>query len=166
VKLTNCLPEVEVSEIDFEYLNKFRWYKQKNGYIYRFNYLNNANKKLVFIHREIMGFPQQFIDHINGDKTDNRRENLRLCNKSQNAANSKKNCKNTTGFKGVHLYKAKLVSGKFLNKPFTASVCVKYKSIHLGYFETAEKAAKAYDMAAVKYFGEFAKTNFPIGDRS
>lgn len=91
------------------------------------------------------------VDHINGERADNRWINLRACIHRQNCGNQKQRKDNTSGFKGVHLYRP---SNKWL-----ASIGHKGKRIHLGLFVTAEAAAEAYNKAALKYFGEFALLN-------
>ena len=94
------------------------------------------------------------IDHINHEKLDNRRSNLRICTTSQNCANMniKRKNRGISGFKGVR-YHSK-------NKNWNARITIKRKEIHLGCFTDKDVAAKAYDLAAIKYFGEFALTNF------
>ena len=87
-------------------------------------------------------FPKNELDHINRDKLDNRIENLRECNSSQNAANRTSNGKI---YKGV----SKCKNGKFKSQ------------ITLGTFDTAEEAAKKYDEALYELHGEFALLNFP-----
>lgn len=86
-------------------------------------------------------FPKNELDHINRNKLDNRIENLRECNSSQNAANRRSNKK----YKGV----SKCLNGKFKAQ------------ITLGTFDTAEEAAKKYDEILYKIHGEFALLNFP-----
>lgn len=90
------------------------------------------------------------IDHINGDGTDNRIENLRLATPAQNSWNRGLNKNNTSGIKGVRFYKA---TGRW-----HATIWVKWDSIHLGYFATQEEAAAAYARAAEQLHGEFART--------
>lgn len=91
-------------------------------------------------------------DHIDGDKMNCRRNNLRVCSQKNNTRNSAAPLSNTTGFKGV---------GSKRPGRFHARIMVDRKSIHLGTFGTATDAARAYDTAAIKYFGEFARLNFP-----
>lgn len=102
----------------------------------------------LYVHGE---WPDQ-LDHINGDKADNRIANLRLATTKQNHGNRPKNRNNTTGYKGVHLHDK---NGR-LAKPFVATIYVNGRGIHLGMFATAEAAHAAYVAAAQKHFGEFA----------
>jgi len=92
------------------------------------------------------------IDHINGFGLDNRRANLRLATVAQNAWNSKKR-NPRSGYKGVWF-----AGDKGL---WRAAIVCHGSRIHLGYFTDKIAAAKAYDAAAKKYYGEFAKPNFP-----
>jgi HNH endonuclease/AP2 domain len=90
---------------------------------------------------------QETVDHINGDRKDNRRDNLRIATQSQNCANKKKLKSNTSGYKGVHLYRGK----------WKSSIRANGKQIYLGSFSTPEQAHEAYKAAAIKYYGEFAR---------
>lgn len=96
-------------------------------------------------------FPKDQIDHINNIRNDNRWINLRQCNQSQNCANTGKRKNNTSGFKGVYWSRNA--------KKWHASVRFKRKNFHLGYFNDKIDAAKAYNVAATKYFGKFAFQN-------
>lgn len=90
-------------------------------------------------------------DHIDGDKCNNTRENLRLATRSQNAQNSKLRSDTVSGYKGV----SKLPSGKF-----KARITINKSTINIGIFDTGEEAARAYDKSALEYFGAFANLNF------
>ncbi|WP_299197009.1 HNH endonuclease [uncultured Amphritea sp.] len=94
------------------------------------------------------------IDHINGTKDDNRIENLRTCTNSQNQANRK-----TT--KGYSIYKG-VKYDEGCSKPWRATIQLAGESYNLGSYSSEEQAALAYDSAARKRFGEFARTNFEI----
>lgn len=97
------------------------------------------------------GYLPEFIDHIDGDTKNNRIENLRGCTKSQNGMNRPKQINNKTGFKGVSWQKSA--------KKYTAQITVKGKKKYLGSFSCKYDAAKAYNKAALQYFGEFAYLN-------
>jgi hypothetical protein len=92
------------------------------------------------------------IDHANGCRSDNRFANLRSCTRSQNNANRRSSGRNTSGYKGVTFSKA--------NKAWIAAITVAGKHYYLGSFPDKTEAAKAYDKAAIEYFGEFATPNF------
>jgi hypothetical protein len=92
------------------------------------------------------------IDHQNQIRHDNQSANLRIATKSQNGANSSKHT-SESGFKGVTWF------GR--DQKWKAQIMVNRKNYHLGYFHTPEEAARVYDRAALKFFGEFASLNFP-----
>jgi len=112
--------------------------------------------KTKFVHRlmaEIFHACQQgqIVDHINQRKTDNRIDNLRVCNPTQNRMNSGADKRSKTGYRGVAYYKP---TGKY-----SAAVTKNGKRHHCGYFFTAVRAAKARDDMAKKLHGEFAVLN-------
>jgi len=110
-----------------------------------------VGSKKVRLHRMILDAPaNMLVDHRNGDKMDNRRENLRLATKSQNACNSKLPANNTSGHKGVYLNKS---NGKWF-----AKVGVAGKAVALGTFNTQEEAIAARQAGERKYFKEFSYT--------
>jgi hypothetical protein len=98
-------------------------------------------------------WPTGQLDHKNMDQSDNRIENLRECNTQQNCSGRALRKDNVTGFKGVSP----------LGNKWRARIRVNYKGIDLGIFDDVRDAAEAYDAAAVKYFGEFARTNKMLG---
>jgi len=91
------------------------------------------------------------IDHINRVKDDNRIENLRLATRSQNEANTGLRRNNSSGFKGVYFFKR--------TNRWLAKIAYDGLEIHLGYYDSAEEAAMAYNSAAVKLKGKFALLN-------
>lgn len=99
--------------------------------------------------------PGPCVDHINGDRANDRWSNLRLATKSENGANRPKQKNNKCGFKGVSLDSR---SGRWSARITRQGIC-----FCLGQFDTAEKAADAYDKAALKLFGQFAHVNASSG---
>jgi hypothetical protein len=97
--------------------------------------------------------PDALVDHVNGDKSDNRISNLRIANYSQNNWNQGRHSNNKSGYKGVRYYKPQ--------RKFHAYIGLCSAKLHLGSFDTAEDAARAYDSAAAELYGEFARLNFP-----
>jgi len=108
----------------------------------------------ILLHRIIMSVDKnKQVDHINGNTLDNRRANLRICTAAQNSANRKKETKRqlTSKYKGVYF--------RTDSKKYRASIRVNKKLISLGSFKTEKEAALAYNKAALKFFGVFAKLN-------
>lgn len=89
------------------------------------------------------------IDHIDGNPSNNRIENLRAVTHAQNMKNSKMPVTNTTGYKGVRYHKG--------NAKWTAQISINNRSKYLGSFESPEDAAEAYRSAAREHYGEFAR---------
>lgn len=140
-----------VDDGDFDYLSQWKWWINC-GYAVRAITKNGA-KKYIFMHAVICNPPDGYsVDHINRDKLDNRRKNLRVCTTSQNACNIGLSKKNTSGYKGVTRFADKDKWG--------AQIVINQKHIFLGLFDTKEDAAKAYDDAAKKHHGIFAWLNF------
>lgn len=94
-------------------------------------------------------WPTGDIDHVNGDRADNRLANLREATRLQNAANARRPCTNTSGYKGVHWATHR--------RKWRASIGVNYRKLYLGYFATPQDAHAAYIAAAAKYFGSYAR---------
>lgn len=113
-----------------------------------------VNWKTYKVHRIVFfmchGYLSEFIDHINGCPSDNRIENLREATRAQNGANMRVRG-GSSRFKGVTWHKP--------TKKWRAYTRVHGKRTSLGYFTSELEAAKAYNEAAVRYFGEFAKLN-------
>lgn len=149
IKLTQG-KETVISEIDFPRVVIHSWsVSHQNGVDYACAPIKENGKfKTKTLHRFVMEFPDKHVDHRNGNGLDNRRSNLRLATKAQNAQNSRLK---THKFKGVTFNKQ---NGKFL-----ARIGVNGKNKSLGHFKTAKEAAIAYNKAAAQIFGEFARLN-------
>ena len=143
-----------VDDEDYEELSKYKW-------TYNHNYAvrgikNNSTKSkrtLISMHRTILQPSNDLdVDHINGNGLDNRRSNLRVCTHLENMGNTKLIANNnTSGYKGV-------VWDKTRNK-WRAQIKIRYTNKFLGRFIYKTEAALAYNEAATKYFGEYAKLN-------
>lgn len=147
--------EAIVDDEDYEWLNQWKWYALVTGntvYAVR-SYKEDGKKITILMHRLITDAPDgMVVDHINHNGRDNRRTNLRVVTGRENNLNSRLRKDNPTGYRGVR---------QWMNRPrWNARIRVDGRDIHLGYHATPEDAARAYDQAAKKYFGEFAQLNF------
>lgn len=136
-----------VDDSDYNILSAFSWNITSNGYV-----CSRIGGKVVNIHKMILKNVKE-VDHINRNKLDNRRCNLREATRSQNNANHEIQKNNTLGYRGV----GRVTQGTI--NPYYATIKVNGKNIYLGVFKTIEKAALAYNKAALEYFGEFANLN-------
>jgi hypothetical protein len=141
-----------VDAADYEWLNQWQW-RLHGGYAAR--HVNRKGKYgVIFMHREIMQPPAgRIVDHINGNKVDNTRANLRNITPGQNVQNKRKHRGTSSIYKGVSYYKA--------GHCWRAQVVLGKESFYLGQFDSEVEAARAYDYKAVELFGEFARPNFP-----
>jgi hypothetical protein len=145
--------KVLISIEDVQILVDYGWHLHYNRDKLYIRGWNKSTKKKVMMHRLITNAPKNLIvDHINRNTLDNRRENLRICDQSQNIMNRGISKNNTSGHKGV---------AKFKNK-WIAYIGANNEKIHLGTFKTKEEASIAFNKAAVKYHGEFAVLNTTI----
>lgn len=134
----------------FDLVSKYRWYIH-NGYALTDNMVDGKRTR-TRMHRMIFGNKVgKYTDHKNGNKLDNRLQNLRICTNAQNMRNIPAKKQNTSGFKGVTWQKDCL--------RWKAQIKFNYKNIHIGVFKLKTDAALAYNQAAKKYFGKFAWLN-------
>ncbi len=139
---------------DFPLVSRCKWRIDAQGYPKTATDL--CGSKDLHLHTLLMNPPKPLIvDHIDGNKLNNCRDNLRICTRVQNSQNMARHKNNTSGYKGVSFNKAR-------NK-WDAYITVYGKRRNLGRFKTDLEAALAYDKAASFYFGEFAKLNLTEG---
>jgi hypothetical protein len=140
-----------VDEEDYDSINQFKWHINGSGYAARNEYDDHGKPvKHVQMHRQLLGAKEDTqVDHINGDRLDNRRCNLRIATDHQNRVNKKRYSSNKSGYKGVTKRRGM----------FCARITVNGVRRHLGEFSDPIDAARAYDLAAIQNFGEFARLN-------
>lgn len=136
---------IKVDDIDFPKVTKYRWTINSGGYAMA----RDATGHMILLARYLMGFPVgKEIDHINRNKLDNRRTNLRLCNRKENVRNTVRG--NPLKYRGVH---------KRSQNSYRTHISVDGKKILVGGFKTAEEAALEYNRLARKHHKEFAILN-------
>jgi len=139
--------KIIVDDEDVEKILQHKWHLQ-NGYVY--------SSKVGTLHRFILNMPRKKmflqVDHINGNKLDNRKINLRPVFSFQNQQNKK----SSKEFKGIHK------NNTSKQDRWSAIICYRGDSIYIGTYTNKYKAAKAYDIYAKKLFGEYAKLNFDM----
>jgi hypothetical protein len=141
---------------DYYWLNYFHWCingRREQLYAIRSDIVADGKAKFVRMHREIMKPPKGLVvDHRFGNTLDNRRANLRLATKAQNMQNRRKRKDTSSQFIGVSFDKN--------YKKWVSQIVYQRKRKWLGRFDDEINAAKAYDEAAKKHHGEFARLNF------
>lgn len=147
-----------VDDADYDRLMAMgKWHYTAQGYAARsYGYKRESDgrrsNKTILMHRMVSNASEGMdTDHIDNDKLNNQRNNLRVCTRSENKQNCGKRCNNTSGYKGVSWSKSK--------KRWQVFIWIKYKQINLGIFTDKIEAAKVYNEAALKYHGEFARLN-------
>lgn len=148
--------EFKVSPEDYERVSALTWYVNSRGYVVRTGRDESGKRRQVPLHRFIVGAKHGdpvLVDHESRDTLDNRRKNLRVCNKAQNGHNQGPQRTNTSGYKGV----TRTSSGSWM-----AQIRCNGKRIHIGSFRSREVAAHEYNKVALRLHGEFAVLN-PVG---
>jgi hypothetical protein len=126
-----------------------KWRLDSDGYV-----ISGGKQTNFKLHRFVLNAPKGVaVDHVNQDKLDNRKVNLRYVTHSQNVVHAPLRHTNTSGYKGVTWHKR--------TQTWRAYIRVAGRQIHIGHYDSAQEAARAYDTAAVAEWGEFAYRNFP-----
>jgi len=138
----------------FEELNKYRWFLANDGYARRTKEVAKIDGKRVvkayLMHREVLGTPRGMItDHINGNKLDNRKANLRVCTRSENAMNRSTPSHNISGYKCIHWLSRE--------KRWCVAVTGGKKKVHVGTYKNISEAVLARDLVIQQLHGGFAR---------
>jgi hypothetical protein len=146
-----------IDDEDYDLVSQYKWQAQFGPHTHYARAalsrtLNNGRQKKIQMHRLIMNAKEgQYIDHINGNGWDNRKENLRFATNRQNQGNQRIR-KFSSVYKGVCWHKR--------DKRWVATINIDGKTKYLGCSTSEIAAAKLYDKEAIIHFGEFAKLNF------
>lgn len=155
MKLNNGA-ECVVDDADCAFLMQWVWQIDSKGYAVRTVHLGkvdgNHRKTSIKMHRLLTAAPSGYqVDHVNGDKLDNRKKNLRICTNSQNQMNGASYRGSSSKFRGVSYRKR--------DKLWVAQIQKDKKKHHIGQFECEKDAALAYNAKAKHLFGEFVRLN-------
>lgn len=138
--------EFVIDTEDMGKISKSTWCKNKAGYP-----VARANNKLIRLNRFVLDYTGDLVvDHINGDVSDNRKSNLRICTQKENSRNLKICKNNRTGFTGVQ----KTKTGRY-----AAKIMVNRRTISLGTFDDINDAIEARKTAEKIYFKEYSRLN-------
>lgn len=147
-----------IDDDDYERVSVYKWHAaehRRGGKLYVYA-MRKGRPNVIGLHTFIMAAEKGIlVDHKDHDGLNCQKANMRLATVSQNGANRHQN-KPLSGYKGVYVCKRGYI---------TARIHFHGTSIHLGYFKTLDDAAKAYDVAGLEKFGEFASLNFPHEQR-
>lgn len=141
-----------VDDSDFNRLIQMgSWCLSSNGYAVHYTKID-GRRKTLYMHRLIMDAPRSLqVDHIDRDRLNNQRSNLRFATRSQNQANKNIQINNTSAYKGVSWNKGK----------WEARIRLNSTRVNLGRFSDPLRAALVYDAASRLFYDEFAGCNFP-----
>jgi len=146
--------EVLIDVEDYNKIKNYRWYahldKRTNSF-----YVRTHIERIILLslHRVILNLTNPKIkgDHKDHNTLDNRKQNLRVCTQSENLRNQKLHKNNKSGYKGIRW--------RNKNKKWEAYIGLNHKYTHLGSYKNKLDAVLAYNQAAIKYYGEFARLN-------
>lgn len=142
-----------VDDEDYERLSQYKWRCNSHGYAVRSEWRGaGLLPRFIAMHREVLGADGNVrADHIDGNRLNNQKFNLRECTESQNQMNRGKHVRTSSQYKGVSFFKE--------TSRWRAYIQLEGKGKHLGFFDNEVEAAKAYNVAAKQFYGEFARLN-------
>jgi hypothetical protein len=148
--------KVEIDDEDAKRVFQHEWhvnYQFRRGYMRAVSITSSINKKTIYLHRFILEAQKQknyVVDHKDGNPLNNKKENLRICSYVGNAQNANVSIRNILKLKGVRYHSY---------GQYQARIQCAGKKYHLGLFASKEDAARAYNEAAKRLHGEFARLN-------
>jgi hypothetical protein len=144
--------EAIIDAADAGAVGQFNWRVQSAGENHKYagrSEMQNGQRRFVLMHRFICNpDDSQYVDHINGNSLDNRRQNLRVCTQSENLCNRAKQSNNRSGYKGVYLHAPGV---------WRSRIQFRGNLTDLGLFNDPEAAHQAYVAAARRLHGEFMR---------
>lgn len=151
IKLTQGKVAI-VDDEDYEELSKHKWFYSTHGYAVRNSSWVNGKRTMIWMHRVINKTPDGFdTDHIDGNKIDNRKGNIRTVTRQQNIFNSCSTPNTSSRYKGVYY--------QIDCKKWRAQIRFLGRIVYLGLFKSEAYAAMVYNNFAKEYFGEYARLN-------
>lgn len=140
-----------VDDADKAQLDHYHYYLNGHGYAERT--VKGTHHQTVYLHHDIIGKPPEgmVVDHINRNRLDNRRCNLRFVSRTQNRVNSCPQKNGSSKYKGVSYHRQL--------KKWRSCITVAGKTISLGCYFSEQEAAEAYNQAAIQFYGEYAVLN-------
>lgn len=154
IPLTRGLVAIVDAEDAGRVLSAGKWYATPGRHTFyglRHTGLADGRRGSITLHRFLTGWP--LVDHVNRDGLDNRRRNLREATHRQNAQNRRVRADSGSRYKGVNWSPGQQVWRAYVN--------AQGRMISLGSYQDPAEAARAYDIGALHYFGDFAALNFP-----
>lgn len=137
-----------VDDEDFEFLSQFKWHCTSAGYAARRSKRENGESRILLMHRVILNtFENTSVDHIDGNPLNNRKSNIRIVEHWQNMLNKKVRKDSSTGIKGVQKY----------GNRWRVIISVRNIRHRIGSFLTIDEAINAYNNAAIRLHGEYAR---------
>jgi hypothetical protein len=150
-----------VDDEDYEELLKYGWYihrskrkRVKTDSLYEYySVVAKLNGKQIKMSRMLMDYPIHKIDHKDHNPLNNQKYNLRIATNSQNGANKYTSIGSSSNYLGVYFHTQK--------QQWMVALTKNQERIHIGVYNSEIQAAEIYDIAALKYHGDFANLNFP-----